>query len=336
MPHAASPFGRPLKREGAGRIPVVVVTGFLGAGKTTLIRALLDRPEGAQTAVVVNEFGEIGIDQALLRASTDAVALLGNGCVCCRMRSDLQETLRGLLIERGRGSVPPFVRVVIETTGLADPGPILQSFVTDRALGDAFHLNALVCVADAATITGNLDRMPEAAKQVALADRIVVSKADLVGEAGTAAALALLRAANPAAAVALAGHGAVEPGFLLDPGMASRRNPALHAGMAGHLADIQSYAVVFERPLDWGAFAAAMDALGSLRGPDLLRVKGLVAIRGAEGPVVVHMVQHLAHRPTQLATWPDEDRRSRLVFIARGIPKATVTALLEAMQAAAG
>ena len=172
-------FGRRQRRARGPRLPVVAVTGFLGSGKTTLIRALLAKPEGANTAIVVNEFGEVGIDQALLRSSSDVTVLLGNGCLCCNVRTDLQETLRALFADRARGAVPSFARVIIETSGLADPGPVLQTFATDRALGREFHLQALVTVVDAVAGAGNIERMPEARKQVALADRIVVTKTDL-------------------------------------------------------------------------------------------------------------------------------------------------------------
>src|SRR6201981_3635144 len=163
-----APFcARRQERPRGPRLPVGAVTGFLGAGKTTLIRALLDKPEGANTAVVVNEYGEIGIDNALLRSSSDVTVLLGNGCLCCNIRSDLQETLRALFADRARGAVPSFVRVIIETSGLADPGPVLQTFATDRALGREFHLQALVCVVDAVAGENHFERMPEARKQVA-------------------------------------------------------------------------------------------------------------------------------------------------------------------------
>src|SRR5438046_4241719 len=175
----ASPFGRRQRRPRGARIPVTVVTGFLGAGKTTLIRELLAKPEGANTAVVVNEFGEVGIDHVLLRSSSDATVLLGNGCVCCAVRTDLQASLRALFADRARGAVPSFERVVIETSGLADPGPVLQTFASDRALGQEFHLQALVTVVDAVAGAGNLARMPEARHQAALADRIVLTKTDL-------------------------------------------------------------------------------------------------------------------------------------------------------------
>ncbi|MGE0259238.1 MAG: GTP-binding protein, partial [Alphaproteobacteria bacterium] len=174
----AGPFGRRQRRARGARIPVTVVTGFLGSGKTTLIREFLRRPEGANTAVVINEYGEVGIDNALLRASSDATVLLGNGCLCCTVRTDLQESLRALFADRARGAVPSFARVVIETSGLADPGPVLQTLASDRALGEEFHLQALVTVIDAIGGAANLDRMPEARRQTALADRIVLSKTD--------------------------------------------------------------------------------------------------------------------------------------------------------------
>src|SRR4029077_11380804 len=204
------PFGRRRKRPRGPRLPVVVVTGFLGSGKTTLIRALLDKPEGAGTAVVVNEYGEIGIDHALLRSSSDATVLLGNGCLCCNVRSDLQETFRTLFADRARGAVPSFARVIIETSGLADPGPVLQTFATDRALGREFHLQALICVVDAVAGETNFERRPEAKKQVALACRIVVTNTDL-GDAGAPERLAKRIATLNPAPVDIASNGEIDP-----------------------------------------------------------------------------------------------------------------------------
>src|SRR5205823_65212 len=253
----ASPFGRRQRRPRGARLPVTVVTGFLGAGKTTLIRELLAKPEGANTAVVVNEFGEVGIDHALLRSSSDTTVLLGNGCVCCAVRTDLQESLRTLFAERGRGAVPSFERVIIETSGLADPGPVLQTIASDRALGDVFHLQGLIAVVDAPGGAGNLDQAPEARQQVALADRIVLTKTDLADNA---------------------------------------------------------------------AAAALTDRLGALSAAP-------VATEGSRGPVVVHAVQHVAHRPVELLDWPDSDRRSRLVFITRNLAKARVEQLFAVIAA---
>src|SRR6266403_3692346 len=175
----AGRFGRRLKRARGAKIPVSVLTGFLGAGKTTLLRHFLGKPEGEGTAVVINEFGSVGIDDALVRASSDDVTLLGNGCLCCNMRSDLQNALRNLVAERAQGTVPQFKRILIETSGLADPGPILQTFATDRALGSEFHVEAVIAVIEAATGLDTLEWSAEARKQAILADRLVISKTDL-------------------------------------------------------------------------------------------------------------------------------------------------------------
>jgi G3E family GTPase len=320
----ASLFGRRQRRARGPRLPVTVVTGFLGSGKTTLIRALLAKPEGANTAVVVNEYGEVGIDDVLLRSSSDVTVLLGNGCLCCNVRTDLQETLRGLFADRARGAVPSFERVVIETSGLADPGPVLQTFATDRALGREFHLQSLISVVDAIGGESNIERMPEARKQVALADRIVVSKSDLVDAATTERLIAELGLLN-AAPVRLAVGGEIEPSFLFDEPASPRLGYEL--GGAEHTHGLHSFNLIFETPLSWAAFEQAMTVLAALRGPDLLRVKGIVAIEGCRGPVVVHFVQHVAHPPVELEEWPDDDRRSRLVFVTRGLQRGTVARL---------
>jgi G3E family GTPase len=325
-------FGRRQKRPRGPRVPVVVVTGFLGAGKTTLIKRFLDQPEGAGTAIVVNEFGEIGIDHALLRSSSDNTVLLGNGCLCCNMRSDLEETLRGLIADRARGAVPSFERVMIETSGLADPGPVLQTFATDRGLGREFHLQVLICVIDALTGAGNLERMPEARKQVALADRIVLSKTDLADREATEGLIASLGALNPAP-IGMAKDGEVEPSFLLDEPLVAQRSFEL--GEAEHTHGLNSFSLFFDEPLGWTGFEQAMATLAALRGPDLLRVKGIVAVRECRGPVVVHFVQHVAHPPVELEDWPDADRRSRLIFITRGLTRHSVAQLFASVAALA-
>ena len=313
-------------------MPVVVVTGFLGSGKTTLIRALLATPDGANTAVVVNEYGEIGIDDALLRSSSDATVLLGNGCLCCNIRSDLQQTLRGLFADRARGAVPSFERVVIETSGLADPGPVLQTFVTDRALGREFHLQALITVVDAVNGESNLNRMPEARKQIALADCVIVTKTDLTDAETTRRLTNRIGSLNPAP-IGTAVNGEIEPAFLLDEPASPRRNFDL-AG-PDHSHDLRSFSLTFDEPLPWPVFQQTMEVLTGLRGPDLLRVKGIVAMAECRGPVVVHFVQHLAHPPVELEDWPDADRRSRLVFVTRGLAREAVIQLFAAVTAVA-
>jgi G3E family GTPase len=333
----AGRFGRRLKRARGARLPVTVVTGFLGAGKTTLVRRFLATPEGAGTAVVINEYGSVGIDDALVRGSTDQVTLLGNGCLCCNTRSDLQVALRNLVAERDQGRIPRFQRILIETSGLADPGPILATFATDRALGAEFHVEVVVAMVDAASGRDTLDWSAEARKQVILADRLVISKTDLVKKPAIGRLTARLSELNPRAAIDIAVDGNLDPRCLIEADAGGVR-PADHAGFvaeAAHSDGITSFVLTDETPLPWDAFARSMDTLIALRGPDLLRVKGFLNVAGSRGPVVVHVVQHLTHAPVELAAWPDASRATRLVFITRNIPEDQVRALIAAVQALA-
>jgi G3E family GTPase len=258
--------------------------------------------------------------------------LLGNGCVCCLMRSDLQETLRALFAERTRGEAASFRRVVIETSGLADPGPVLQTFASDRALGEEFHLQSLVAVVDVVGGPGNLAAMEEARHQVVLADRIVMTKTDLAPPAA-ADALREMLGHLTAAPIAVARDGVIDPAFLLDDAIEGLVTPDHHDHDHAHSDGIASFTVEFDRPLPWPVVEQAMAVLTGLRGADLLRVKGLVAVEGCRGPVVVHAVQHVAHRPVELEEWPGGDRRSRLVFIARNIGREAVERLFAAIAA---
>jgi G3E family GTPase len=326
---AAGRFGRKQKRARGARIPVTVVTGFLGAGKTTLLKRFLDTPQGQGTAVVVNEFGATGIDDALVRASADETVLLGNGCLCCITRTDLQHALRRMVIERERGELPDFNRIVIETSGLADPSPILQTFATDRALGDAFAVDAVVTVVDAVTGLETLGWSTEARKQVILADRLVITKSDIAGEDAAHKLAAQLRALNPGAKILQAVNGDLDPTRLTEP--ASDQRNAFVAETA-HSDGIVSFVRRDEAPMPWPVFARAMETLMAMRGPDLLRVKGFLNVEGCAGPVVVQFVQHLAHPPVELAEWPDDDRTSRVVFITRDISERQVRDLFVAIR----
>jgi G3E family GTPase len=328
----AGPFGRRLKRERGARIPVSVVTGFLGAGKTTLVRHFLSTPEGAGTAVIVNEFGETGIDDALLRGSSDNIALLGNGCLCCNVRSDLQVTLHRLVADRERGAVPHFGRIVIETSGLADPSPILTTFATDRALGGEFHVEAVIAVIAAQSGATTIEGFAEARRQIILADRIVISKTDIADEDAPAALERKLRRLNPRADIVEAVGGRLDPQWVLAEG-AGGSGAGFLADAATHTDDIASFTLVEHEPIAWDAFARAMEALIALRGTDLLRVKGFLNVAGCAGPVVVQFVQHLAHPPVELDRWPDGDRSSRVVFIARDLREAQVRGLFAAVRA---
>ena len=302
----------------------------MGAGKTTLLRRFLASPDGAGTAVIVNEFGAVGIDDALLRSSADETVLLGNGCVCCITRSDLQLALRRLVFDRERGTVPPFARVVIETSGLADPGPILQTFSTDRALGGEFHIDVVLAVVDAVGGEANLTAAAEARKQAILADRLVISKSDLADPEAVARLTRILRELNPRAPIDVAVSGALDPQRMIAPAEAERSG---FLAEAEHSDGIASFVIEIAEPIEWPTFSRAMETLTVLRGADLLRVKGLLNVAGCRGPVVIQYVQHLAHPPVELERWPDENRSGRIVFITRGIPERQVRDLFAAVQA---
>ena len=328
---AAGLFGRKLKRARGARVPVTVITGFLGAGKTTLLRRLLKTPEGAGTAVVVNEFGATGIDDALVRESADETVLLGNGCLCCITRSDLQLALRRMVMERERGDIPNFRRIVIETSGLADPSPILQTFSTDRALGDVFHVEVVVTVVDAATGFDTLSWSAEARKQVILADRLIVTKTDIAGQ-GSEPLMAQLRSLNAGAEILTAVNGELDPTRFTEAETAARNG---FVAEAEHSDGIGSFVLNETAPMSWPVFSRAMETLIALRGPKLLRVKGFLDVEGCDGPVVVQFVQHLAHVPVELDAWPHGNRQSRVVFITRNISEKQVRDLFAAVKALA-
>ncbi len=328
----------------AGLIPVSIVTGFLGSGKTTLVNRLLKRPEMNRVAVIVNELGEIGVDNDLVQTSSEQMMLLNNGCLCCVLRGDLQETLRDLFIKRRNGEVIDFDRVVIETTGLADPAPVLQTLITDSLLLDQYRLDCVVTLVDAVNAPGQLVQFTEPVKQVALADRLVITKSDLVGEKQLKELTARLKEINPQAPVEVAMNGEIELSFLVDVGL-RRTNAKLeeverwlgadrhdeHGHAHRHDETVQTFVLRFEKPMPWETFTQCMDVLTALRGPDLLRVKGLVNVAGKSGPMVVQGVQHLFHPPLELAAWPGPDHTTRLVFITRAIPRETVANLFAAI-----
>jgi len=329
---AAGRFGRRLRSERGARIPVTVVSGFLGSGKTTLVKSFLARPEGHGTAVVVNEFGAVGIDDALLRSSAETTVLLGNGCLCCNTRSDLQVALRRLVAERERGAVPSFGRILIETSGLADLGPILTTFLTDRALGGEFHVEAVVTVVDAARGSQTLEAYCEARRQTILADRLVLSKTDVADAATVERLRERLRTLNPRAGIVTADHGAIDPAVLTKAGSAAL-SPTSFSADAVHSDGIGSFVLTHDAPMAWDVFGRTIETLIALRGADLLRVKGFLNVRGCRGPVVVQVVGHLAHPPLELQAWPDDDQTSRVVFITRGIAEREIRDLFAAVKA---
>ena len=328
--------------------PVTVLTGFLGSGKTTLVNAMVRDARFADTAIVVNEWGEVPIDHALVRAASENVVVLPSGCICCRVAGDLVRALRELHFQRVEGRVPPFARVVIETTGLADPAPLLATLVEFPLAAARFSLAGVVTTVDAEHGMATLDAHEEAVKQVAMADRLVVTKCDRAAPAQVAALEARLAALNPGARLLRSAGGATDFAQLLDAGLyRGERIPMdaagwLNAGAYRHVgarreapvhdARITSFVWRAPEPQDWGDVESALEGLIEVLGARILRMKGLVHVAGEPGPRAVHAVQHTLYPSARLAAWPDEDRATRLVFIGRDLDPAAVAALLQPLQ----
>ncbi|MBV8836379.1 MAG: GTP-binding protein [Alphaproteobacteria bacterium] len=324
-------------------IPVSVLTGFLGSGKTTMLRHLLTEPEFSRTAVIINEFGEIGLDHELIEASEDSFIALMTGCLCCKIRSDLAQTLAELLRRRDDGACTPFDRIVIETSGLADPAPILQTLMTDATIAGRLALGNVVTTVDAVNAVATLSREEISRKQVAVADRLVLTKRDISG-ASEPELLRQLEALNAGAPVVTADHGrvpapAVFDAALYDPHTKSTDVMAwLNASAHGHAhhhhdADIATFTIVRAQPIRAVTLTLFLETLAEHCGADLLRLKGIVNIAESVAPAVIHGVQHVFHAPAFLERWPSDDRRSRLVFIARHIPQRWVEVLLDGLDA---
>jgi G3E family GTPase len=320
-------------------LPVSVITGFLGSGKTTLLSRLLRDPAFERTAVIVNEFGEVGLDHLLVEASDEEVVLLEGGCMCCKVRGDLLRTAGDLLARRASGALAQCERIVIETTGLADPAPIVQALMTDRDLAGELRLESVIATVDAAAGAGTLDAHPESVKQAALADRIVVTKTDLADPVASGLA-ERLRALNPAAPQLVARHGAVDASLLF--GNAGRGSalyeprtfdPKLYEGPTHAHASVRTFCLRRSSPLHAATLALFLEVVAEHCGARLLRLKGLVDVLESPGrPAVIHGVQHVFHPPAWLDAWPDEDRSTRIVVIGLGLDPDWMQALLEALE----
>ncbi len=344
------------------RIPVTLLTGFLGAGKTTLLNHIVSTTDGPKIAVVVNEFGEAGLDHDLIESVDEEVVLMESGCLCCSIRGDLSRTLQDLRFRRQTWRVK-FDRIVIETTGLADPGPILQTFLADTYLAQKFRVDGVVTVADAANGPDTLDRQFEAVSQVAMADLLVISKTDLVSEETSEAFEGRLRALNTTARIIKADDAVVPITALWDlsgmkrevmaeqvvswvtpaearnpledlSGFASQTASVSQAQTLAHDARIGSATIVLHDPIPPETFDLWLDTLIKLRGSDILRVKGIVHLEGIAHPFVFHGVQHLFDPPVPLRNWPGGDQKSRIVVIARDMSNPELNRSLDMLRAA--
>ncbi len=314
-----------------GRMPVAVLSGFLGSGKTTLINALLLDPRMAGTAVAVNEFGAVPLDRDLIDHGADKTVVMANGCLCCNLAGDMEDAVMRLFSRRESGAVPRFARLIIEPSGLSDPAPIAQAILRNPVMSRALRLEAIVATVDAVFAESQLARHPETRKQVALADQLVVTKSDLVN----AEALRRLRVAlgrlNPLAPIAVATHGAVDAETLFPPRFleADSDEPAQHRSWlfaeaigddAGktHLDGVSALSLTADMPLVWKNFDGWLRTIRVAHAAPLLRVKGILNVAGMAGPVVVHGVHHVLHAPVALERWPGPERESRLVMIVEG------------------
>jgi len=332
----------------AALTPINIVTGFLGSGKTTLLQRLLRAPRLQDVAVLVNEFGEVGLDHHLLQNVAESVLLLENGCVCCAIRGDLQQALRDLLSRRTRKDIPFFRRVVIETSGLADPVPIAYTLLAEPVIRHHFRLSSIVTTIDAVNGLAQLDAFAEARKQAAVADRLVLTKTDLADPDGVHALALRLRRLNASAPLIEPSAIGPDGGSLLtddiyDPDGKAREighwvgadppPPDAGAPAHDHTHDIHSFTLTFDEPLDWTAFGIWSTMLLHRHGADVLRMKGLLNVAGVPTPVLINGVQHIVHPPSHLDAWPDGDRRSRLIFIVRGLPRSAIERSLHAFNA---
>ena len=327
-------------------IPVTLLTGFLGAGKTTLLNHLLRQPELADAAVMINEFGEVAVDHHLVDKVDDNLIVLASGCLCCSVRGELARSLRDLFMRRLRREIPAFSRVLIETTGLADPAPVLYTLLEDFFIAERFRIDGVVTAVDVTHADGQLGRHFEAVRQVAMADRLLLTKCDLATPDEIARVARRLARANPGATQIEVRLGSVDAAQLIGCGLydpltrsadvrrwlAEEKIAAIRAGQPRahvhdinrHDAQVHAFVLRFEQHFAWPDFAEAIDVLLSTCGERILRVKGLIHVEGETAPRIVHCVEHVRYPELALPEWPDEDHRSRLVFIVRALAQDVV------------
>lgn len=346
------------------KIPVVIITGFLGSGKTTVLNYIVKQPGMKSTAIIINEFGEIGIDHLLVETSEEQMIELNNGCICCTVRGDLADKLGSLAMWLDIGKIPPIERVVVETTGLADPAPILHTLMTDDTLLTRYNLSGVVTVVDAIVGQASLERFPEAAKQAAIADHLILSKSDLVDTLSDPADYSelrkRLRLINPRAKIHQADHGKIDIELFM--GRAEEDSEAVFSEFSdwlegadacgggedcddhGHGHDhshpfrhdhgdgeITSFVIEIQKPVDGDAFNVFLQELAIEYGENLLRMKGILNVAGeGDRPAVIHGVQHVFFPVSWLDSWPDLDRTSKLVFITQGLDQQVIRSRFDA------
>lgn len=329
----------------ARRIPVFVLTGFLGSGKTTLLSRLIRADGIAGTLVIINEFGEVGLDHMLVESSDEQIVLMESGCVCCTMRGDLAQTLGDVALRLARGDLPPISRVVLETTGLADPGPVLQTLAGDPMVAAAFSLGGVWTVVDAFHAASNLDRYPESRRQVAMADRLLLTKTDLVDADAVSALRSRLQGLNRDADTCDVRAADDLPALLTDPDVRRvskvpsspiTHDPADRHTHHHHDDHIRSLCVSYTGSRPLRAVASFLESLVRDHGERILRIKGVVGIDGRDAPVAVHGVQHLLHPPVPLRAWADEDHTSHIVFITDDLAPELIQSRFDAWLESAG
>jgi G3E family GTPase len=302
------------------RLPVTILTGFLGSGKTTLLNRLLKDERLAETAVAINEFGEAPLDAHLIEHGAERTIVMANGCLCCNVLGEMEDAVMRIFTRAQAGALPSFRRLIIEPSGLADPAPIAQAILRNPVLSRAFRLEGIIATADAVFAARQIAKHPETVKQIAMADKIIVTKSDIAQGAGLEA---LLRAHNPVAEICFAEHGRIDPMALLpesfvNPDAPSRGwNNGLVADSAGHVAQTRAISLTRQTPLDWKTFEPWLRKIRLTHAEHLLRIKGILNLAGK--PVAIHGVHHVLHAPVELVAWPDADHRSRIVFITRGL-----------------
>ena len=334
--------------------PVTVITGFLGSGKTTLLSALLKKEEMKNVAVIINEFGEVGLDHALVEHSDENIVELQNGCICCTIQGDLQKTMLDLIDKMSKGDISYFDKLMIETTGLADPVPIIHTLISSMDLQRIYTLDGVITVVDATNGEKTLDLQPEAVKQAALAERIIISKIDLIEKDKALSLETRLRAINPSIKIIKSSFGDVSISDLInldayDPFSKSRdvkewlatesmdaHHDHHNVNVNRHDENIEAFSMTSDTPVNMMAFGLFKDLLMAQMGPDLLRLKGIINIEGKDRPAVIHGVQHVFHPVYWLEKWPDDNRQTKLVFITRNIKKEQIEGFFNALMGLVG